>query len=179
MIMKLHPTDPNTNEKFEVLQSVTVSNYLFKLFDACGCISLYKIYKLLKYKFWNWMFPKKRNFVKPITMEDVPSSDSVDSEANDTFKGLSNASIYLGEGAILYLQTMKTLAILFFVLSLINIPIFIMYSKQTHNNQYEDVNQVFKYFTLGNIAQTNKVCGYSQVLNTDFGVDQPDPDILP
>jgi NADH:ubiquinone oxidoreductase subunit 2 (subunit N) len=73
---------------------------------------------------------------------------------------------------------MQTLAILFFVLSIVNIPIFLMYSNQTQNNDYYNINQVFKYFTLGNIAQTNKVCGYSQVKYTDFGVEMPDPDIL-
>jgi hypothetical protein len=104
MILKLHPTDPDTNKKFDIFESVTVSNYLMKLNDACGCITLYKKYKLLKYKVKNFFFPKKRFSVsKPKTMQDVPSSDSADSEANDTFKGLSNASIYLGEGAILYL----------------------------------------------------------------------------
>jgi hypothetical protein len=69
---------------------------------------------------------------------DVPDS-SDDSEKNDTFKGLSNASIYLGEGAVLYLQTMKTLMILFGILSLINIPIFLMYANSTRNNDYTNM----------------------------------------
>ena len=85
-------------------------------------------------------------------MADVPSSDSEDSEKNDTFKGLSNASIHLGEGAILYLQTMKTLAILFLILSLINIPIMLMYANSTYDNHYEEFDQIYKYFTLGNIG---------------------------
>lgn len=73
-------------------------------------------------------------------MDDVPSSDSNDSEKNDTFKGLSNASIYLGEGAVLYLQTIKTLAILFFILTVINLPVFMMYSEATRNNDYSSIN---------------------------------------
>ena len=105
-------------------------------------------------------------------MADVPSSDSEDSEKNDTFKGLSNASIHLGEGAILYLQTVKTLAILFFILSLINIPIMLMYANSTYGNQYEKIDQVFKYFTLGNIGQTYSVCGYTSVEFKD--VQKPD-----
>lgn len=63
-------------------------------------------------------------------MKDVPDSDS-DSDANDTFKGLSPAAIYLGEGAIMYLQMMKTLAVLFFLLTIINIPVYMMYSSMT------------------------------------------------
>jgi NADH:ubiquinone oxidoreductase subunit 2 (subunit N) len=73
---------------------------------------------------------------------------------------------------------MQTLAILFFVLSLVNIPIFLMYSSQTSNNDYYNLNKVFKYFTLGNIAQTTKICGFSTVSYQDFGMPKPDPDIL-
>ena len=75
-----------------------------KLNDAFGCIKIYKNWKKLKYVLRSFFFPKnKKNIAKPKTMKDVPSSDSNDSEKNDTFKGLSNASIYLGEGAVLYL----------------------------------------------------------------------------
>ena len=49
----------------------------------------------------------KKELVKPDSMQDVPSSgasDCSDEEFGpDTFKGLSQASKYLGEGAILYL----------------------------------------------------------------------------
>ena len=85
-------------------------------------------------------------------MADVPSTDSSDSEIGDSFKGLSSASRHLGEGATLYLQTMQTLAILFFVLALINIPVFIIYSGSTRNNNYSKMDEIFKYFTLGNLA---------------------------
>jgi hypothetical protein len=85
---------------------------------------------------------------------------------------LSNASIYLGEGAVLYLQTMKTLAILFFILTIINLPVFAMYAGSTRNNDYSSMNQIFKYFTLGNIARTNKICGYSTLNDTNS--DQTD-----
>ena len=101
--------------------------------------------------------------MKPNTMADLPSSDSEDSEKNDTYKGLSNASIYLGEGAIMYLQTMKTLAILFFILSILNIPIYLMYASSTIGNQYGNLDEIFKYFTVGNIEQTNTVCGHTTI----------------
>lgn len=54
----------------------------------------------------NYFFKKKKKSVaKPATMIDVPDSgsDAGSSDGKDTFKGLSNSSIYLGEGAVLYL----------------------------------------------------------------------------
>ena len=87
-------------------------------------------------------------------MKDVPDSDS-DSEANDTFKGLSSASICLGEGAVMYLQMMKTFAVLFLMLTILNIPLFYMYASMTDDNNYTNLNEVFQYFTLGNIAKGN------------------------
>jgi hypothetical protein len=47
---------------------------------------------------------KRKSFEKPDTMKDVPtSSDDSSDNKNDTFKGLSKAAIYIGEGPILYL----------------------------------------------------------------------------
>ena len=42
---------------------------------------------------------------KPESMQDVPSSEESEGsgDENDTFKGLNEAAIYLGEGATLYL----------------------------------------------------------------------------
>ena len=42
-------------------------------------------------------------------MQDVPDSGSDPEENMDSFQGLTNAAIYVGEGAILYLQMVKTL----------------------------------------------------------------------
>ena len=68
-----------------------------------------------------------KKFNRPDTMKDLPDSDSSDDPLkNDTYRGLSEASIYLGEGAVLYLQMMKTLAILFFLLILINLPLYFL-----------------------------------------------------
>lgn len=62
-------------------------------------------------------------------MQDVPSScsDSASSDEGlgpDSFKGLSQASKYVGEGAILYLQNMKTFSVLFLILVILNIPLY-------------------------------------------------------
>lgn len=58
----------------------------------------------------------------------MPDSDS-DAEEEGPFKGLTDSAMYVGEGPILYLQIMKTFAVMFFVLSLINLPMFLIYSK--------------------------------------------------
>jgi len=56
------------------------------------------------------------------------SSESSESGEDDPrAKGLTPAAQHIGEGAILYLQTMKTFSVMFFVLSFINIPIYYAY----------------------------------------------------
>ena len=71
-------------------------------------------------------------------MNDLPDTDSSeDNIKNDTYKGLSEAAIYLGEGTVLYLQMMKTLSILFFILSIINFPLYIIYLNYTDDNNYK------------------------------------------
>jgi hypothetical protein len=55
---------------------------------------------------------------------------------------------------------MKSLAIMFFILTVINIPMLLVYSSSTANNNYK-FESYYKYFTLGNIAQNAKVCGYA------------------
>ena len=167
MIIKNHPADPETHEKLSIEDSITVSRYGFKLVDAIGClkcVSVAKVcFKSCKGTFWK----KNRKFyLKPDSMKDVPDSES-DSAANDTFKGLSPASIHLGEGAVLYLQMMKTFAILFFMLTILNIPVFLMYSSMTVDNDYMSVQKAWQYFTLGNIGKGNNICGYSNIEYSD------------
>ena len=165
MIVTLHPTDPETYEKLDLRDNITVNKYSLKLVDAIGCLYCFGVCKKCL-KFCKSLFSKKEKkfILKPDTMKDVPDSDS-DSEANDTFKGLSSASIYLGEGAVMYLQMMKTFAVLFFILTLINLPIFLMFSSTTADNNYFAPKEAFQYFTIGNIGKGNDVCSYS---NIDF-----------
>ena len=56
------------------------------------------------------------------------ASDDTESDEDGAYGGLSAASCHLGVGAVLYLQILKTFAILFLVLSIINIPIYITYA---------------------------------------------------
>lgn len=56
---------------------------------------------------------------------------------------------------------MKTLTIMFLILTIVNIPIFVMYEANTSGNALNNYNEVFKYFTIGNLGQMSKQCGFS------------------
>lgn len=58
---------------------------------------------------------------------------------------------------------MKTLAVLFFILTVINIPLCLMYASTTENNDYLHLNEVFRYFTIGNIGRGNTICAHSNI----------------
>jgi hypothetical protein len=82
-------------------------------------------------------------------MADLPDTDSdLSSDVND----ISECSQALGDGATLYLQMMKTLAIMFFVLSIMNIPLYVLYENNTDGNDILNIGQLFKYFTIGNLG---------------------------
>ena len=72
-------------------------------------------------------------------LEDKSSSDGMEAG----FGGLSPAACHLGRGAVLYIQMLKTLSVMFIVLSLVNVPIFLMYNSSTINNNYKDVAFAF------------------------------------
>ena len=106
-------------------------------------------------------------FVKPESLRYIPdstsSSSGSDGEGVD-INGLTVCATKLGEGATLYLQTMKTMMIMFFLLSFINIPILLMYQSNTSHNNYLDIYaSTFRFFTLGNMGLTNEKCGYSSM----------------
>lgn len=58
---------------------------------------------------------------------------------------------------------MKTFALMMLVLSIINLPVMIMFASVTNNNEYSNLTQTFKYFTLGNLGQLDSVCDYSSL----------------
>jgi hypothetical protein len=82
-------------------------------------------------------------------------SDVSDSDEDGAYGGMSVTACNLGMGACLYLQIMKTLAILFFILSVINIPILLTYANSTKGNEYGDLEKIFSYFTMGNLGRSN------------------------
>jgi hypothetical protein len=104
MIETYHPTNPETREKFSPSDSVTVYNYGLKLSDACGLIQLLDCLKRLKSALKKKFKKNDKKFLRPETMKDLPDSDSSDDALkNDTYRGLSEAAIYLGEGSVIYL----------------------------------------------------------------------------
>ena len=66
-------------------------------------------------------------------MKDMPESNS-SSEESEGAGGLTQCSLALGEGATLYLQMMKTLAIMFVILTIMNIPLLCFYELNTTGN---------------------------------------------
>ena len=110
-----------------------------------------------------------QRFERPESLKDLPESSSSSSDSGDDngdVQGLTTCFTKIGYGAALYLQTMKTLMILFFILTFLNIPIFAMYASNTeHNNYWNVYSSTFKLFTVGNLGQTNLRCGYT-TLNT-------------
>lgn len=122
--------NPKTKETFNFGDRITVKDYGWKLLDLFQiynarqwCIRCFRnVKKALR--------GKKASFSKPDSLADLPdqSSNSEDSGSDGEVNGISQCSVTLAEGVNLYLQTMKTLSIMFLVLSLINIPIYLMYS---------------------------------------------------
>ena len=83
--------------------------------DCIGCRHVYNCFRNCWKRCLKCILKQKQKvkLEKPDSMKDVLDSNSdSDDDKNDSFKGLSNASIHLGEGAVLYLQTMKTFAFL-------------------------------------------------------------------
>ena len=62
-----------------------------------------------------------------IDLPDSGSSSDDKEEEEEGARGLTITSQCLGDGATLYLQSMKTIAIMFFVLTILNIPIYYVY----------------------------------------------------
>lgn len=52
---------------------------------------------------------------------------------------------------------------MFVLLTFINIPVLIIYADNTRNNNYTHFSEFFKYFTIGNLGQTDDACGHSSV----------------
>lgn len=52
---------------------------------------------------------------------------------------------------------------MFFVLSLINLPVYVIYASNTDGNNFSNLNVFFSYFTLGNLGRSNLKCDYGNV----------------
>ena len=60
---------------------------------------------------------------------------------------------------------MKTFAVLFLILTIVNVPIYMLYSSTTpdHPDYLSDLEAAFKYFSIGNIGKGDRVCGFSSI----------------
>ena len=67
---------------------------------------------------------------------------------------------------------------MFVVLSIINIPLFVIYPSPTKFNDYSSVEKMITYMTLGNLARPNLECGFSD-LKKDmiYGEKERSPEI--
>ena len=155
-----HPADPLTGERFDVSESITVADYSLKLVDACGCQTCFKCCTACSRTVGKLVSKKKdKGLEKPASMQDVPDGDNADS-----FQGLSKAALHVGEGAILYLQIIKTLAILCTLLTLINLPLLLMYSSTAGSRvNLFSLNSLFEHFSLGNAGYNAEMCQVSHL----------------
>jgi hypothetical protein len=161
-IEQYHPVHPLTKERFDYDQRVTVKDYAIKLWDPCSLYVLVRQCKKCCAKYYKLSRGNVDDHkgARPDTLKDLPDSPSESSELEDEvgFGGLTAAGSHLGVGAILYLQTMKTFALLFFILTIFNLPVYFIYSQTTENNDYRSLDTVFQHFTFGNLGGTNAAC---------------------
>ena len=161
-IARNHPVHPITKAKFSLGARTTVKDYATKLLDPCQlhvaagwCKRVGKqYYKLSRGD------TDERKMARPESLKDLPPSESDSSELEDEvgFGGLTAAGAHLGVGAVLYLQTMKTFCVLFFILTILNLPVYFVYSQTTHGNDYTRLDTVFQYFTFGNFGRIKEGC---------------------
>ena len=166
-IEQYHPVHPLTKERFDFGQRVTVQDYAIKLWDPCFIHVLVRQCKKACAKYYKLSRGNVDDHkgARPESLKDLPDSPSDSSELEDEvgFGGLTAAGAHLGVGAILYLQTMKTFALLFLVLTIFNLPVYFIYSQTTVGNDYTALNTAFQYVTFGNFGGTNKACSSTRL----------------
>ena len=91
-----HPVDPDTKDKFKVSDRITVKDYYQKLSDIFCCYAIAQYFKRFK-KFLKGKFSEqKEKFPKPLSMADLPSSDSSSNDSGEDLeegaKGLTAAA---------------------------------------------------------------------------------------
>ena len=77
------------------------------------------------------------------------------------YKGHPDITQKLGLGVSLYLKQLKSLTILFLILSVLSLPAFILFfqgNEGQHSAALHDSKQFFSMFTLGNLGQSQSTC---------------------
>lgn len=166
IIEKFHPLDPETKKKFSVKDRVTVKDYCAKLSDACFCYAFGKFISRWSKKISKRHRGQTQKIEKPPSLIELPDSQSSSEsteEIEEGGRGLTITARFLGDGSALYLQTMKTFAIMFAILSVLNLPLYLIYQNATADNNFSDINSMFQYFTIGNIGRPNLFCAHSDL----------------
>lgn len=159
-ISATHPVNPVTKEKFSTDDRVTVKDYGYRFIDACGFFTLFMCCKACCKKYWKLQRVPEEKRVKPEGIKDLPDSGSETSSDEDPvgFGGLTGAGAHIGIGAALYLQTIKTMTILFLILTVLNIPIYMIYNSGTSNNDFHNIDKIWHYFGIGNLRGRTTYC---------------------
>ena len=123
-----HPIDQETKTRFSIKDRTTIKDYEAKLSDACFCYAIgLQIKATTKYLKQKMKGKKEAKFIRPESMADLPDSNSSEDSDADENNGITDVSLALGDGATLYLQMMKTFSIMFLILTILNIPIYVLY----------------------------------------------------
>lgn len=80
-----------------------------------------------------------------------------DAEGNDLVP-ISDAQKDLGLGPCLMLMTSKSIAYLFLVLSIINIPLYLLYNIDENTNEGSALNNFFFKYSIGSIGTERPSC---------------------
>jgi hypothetical protein len=67
----------------------------------------------------------------------------------------------IGVGPALFLMSTKSLTIFFFIISIINAPVYVFYWMSGTDEYVHDLNEAFSKLSLGNIGQTDFACGFT------------------
>jgi hypothetical protein len=132
-----HPVNPISKQKFSLLERLTVKDFGYKLIDCLFCYQIKEACKsCCKYCRKIELRGTSPRVKKPKILNDLPETDSEESSEGDDEKyaGLSAAGSHMGTGAVLYFQMMKGFAILFFILTVLNMPIYMILTDATLHN---------------------------------------------
>tara|TARA_B110000285_G_scaffold199696_1_gene233020 strand:+ start:451 stop:873 length:423 start_codon:yes stop_codon:yes gene_type:complete len=93
IICQLHPVDPETKERFNYKDRVTVDDYYPKISDMCCCYQATQSYKLLlKWLRKKFKIKEVKTIMRPESMQDELSSDSSSSSSNEENIGITQCS---------------------------------------------------------------------------------------
>lgn len=70
---------------------------------------------------------------------------------------------YLGEGTTIYLQMMKAFTLITFLLTVLNIPILLVYYENSKLPILGDFHRFFSQFSLASIGESSQGCGYANL----------------